>query len=287
MTVSNVIPPINGDPDAVVIDRIRVAKWIQKVTDAEEGAIPEWEARDTKRREDRERKKKHKKRIQNVTHTHFAMKALEFKLIKSIVSFHKVNEENGGTFENKPCRITTRDLLPYYRAADFKNFFNVYLCVDEDFRGELDVKQWVNFFSKMKKTVSKKAAYLLFTDLDKDADGLLTIEDLIEYMFAKANPKQLELMKCNILHIVKKNRAVGQEGLAEAEMNQMFEYYDEEFVGFIKVRSLKDRLKSFNLPPAAGVSIYAKLKELNDDDMISLAEFLKLFKPYLIVDHIA
>lgn len=276
-----------GDDSSIrVIDRMRVASWIQKVTDAEEGAIPEWEARDTRRREDLDRKHKRKMRQETVAHTHHVMKMLENKLIKSVVSFHAAlgDDDPAKAAETKP--ITTRDLLPYYRADDFKNFFNVYLCVDEEFRGELNIKQWVHFFSKMKKTVSKKTAYLLFTDIDKDADGKLTVQDLVEFIFSKADARQLELMKSNIMKVIRKNQAVGVSGITKAEVNQIFEYYDEDFVGYVKLRNLKDRLKSFNLPAAANVSIYANFEDLYDDDMISSTEFVRLFKPYLIIDHI-
>ena len=155
--------------------------------DAEEGAIPDWELRDTKKREERERKRERKQRLQNVNSTHYAVKILESKLIKSIESLHEVVGENGTkkSFHAKP--VTTRSLLPYYRAADFKNFLNVYLCVDDEFKGELNIDQWVNFFSKMNRNVSKKSAYLVFRDLDKDADGLLTVENLIDFIFAKAD----------------------------------------------------------------------------------------------------
>ena len=259
----------------------------RQVTDAEEGAIPAWEARDTKRREERERKKQRKRRMANVSNTHYAVKVLESKLIKSIISLHNVigEEDREAAFEAKP--VTTRQLLPYYRAVDFKNFLNVYLCADEDFKGELNIEQWANFFTKMKRSVSKKTAYLLFTDLDKDADGLLTIGTLIEFVFSKASSKQLDIMKKHVMKIVKKNQAVGHGGLSEAEMNQMFEYYDEDFLGFIKARDLKDRLKSFNLPAPAAASLAVHFTELSDDeDMVSLQEFLKMFKPYLIVDHV-
>ena len=285
MTISTE-PPVTKGRDSKVLDRVRMASWIQKVTEAEEGAIPEWEARENKRREEADRKNKRKARKDNVAHNHHVMKMLENKLTKSVIAFHAAlgNEDPNKVVEARP--VTTRDLLPYYRAADFKSFFNVYLCVDEEFKGEIDVNQWVFFFSKMKKTVSKKTAYLLFTDLDKDADGKLTVEDLIEFMFSKANQKQMELMKSHIMKVIRKNQAVGHLGVTEAELNQIFDYYDEDFVGYIKVRSLKDRLKSFNLPSPASASIYTKIRDLYDDDMISLIEFVRLFKPYLIVDHI-
>ena len=266
------------------LDRVKVAHWIQKVTDAEEGAIPDWEARQTAKKLEKERKRIKKNRMDNVTKTHAAVKTLETKLVKSINSYHEVVGIHGDTFEVKP--VTTRDLLPYYRASDFKGFCNVYLSVDEFFKGFLDVYQWVDFFSKLKKTVSSKTAHGIFSDLDTDSDGLLNLEDLIDYIFSKATPQQLDLMKNNMLKTVKKNQAVGSTGLTSKELIQMFEYYDEDFVGYIKVRNLKDRLKSFNLPLPAQAIFDDTFKELYDDDMISLEEFLRMFKSYTIINRI-
>lgn len=75
-------------PPIPVVDRLKVAQWINKVTEAELEAIPEWEIREDRKREEKGRLKMKKKRMQNVSHSHYAIKVLEGKLTKSIKFVH-------------------------------------------------------------------------------------------------------------------------------------------------------------------------------------------------------
>jgi Ca2+-binding EF-hand superfamily protein len=255
-----------------------------KVTDAVEKSIPEWEKREIKKREHADRVRRQQARIKNAQQTHILMRLLEGKLVKSIISFHTVLDE--GVDINSNTGINNRDLLPYYRSEDFKSFVNCYLLIDEDFSADLDIYEWVNFFTKMNKSVSKKMAYEIFTELDTDFDGKLTILDLITYIFPKATKPQYDLMHRNVMSIVKKNQVIGKDSVTERDLIEMFEHYDDSFVGFIKLRDLKDKIKAFNLPSIAHDSILVNFEEMYDDDMINQSDFVRIFKPYTIISAI-
>jgi Ca2+-binding EF-hand superfamily protein len=208
---------------------------------------------------------------------------LERKLVSAIRYFHaEVNSDGRKLLNVAKCELKTRDLLPSYTMADVENFLNIFSRADKGYSGDLDENEWVDFFTKFNKSMTPLAARQLFSSVDLNHDGSLSVRELVPIVFAKASPEQIEKISNYLEFEVAKNVSDDTMDLARKEdVALLFETYDVAHTGYIPVKLLRDKLVFFQLPIAAQLFFNEKLKNMEEDDMLSLTEFLRIFIPYL------
>ena len=128
------------DPNAKkMLDKERIANMMQKVTDASNESTPEWEKRLDHKNKQLKRSRTQKK-IDRYNNAHEMLLVLERKLKTAIMSAHQgVDSDVMEVRKN----LTTRDLLPFYKILDLKNFLEIYHKVDVDLSGDLNVDEWL------------------------------------------------------------------------------------------------------------------------------------------------
>jgi Ca2+-binding EF-hand superfamily protein len=94
----------------------------------------------------------------------------------------------------KKVQLTNRALLPYYKVDEVRHFLDVFMMVDVDFSGDLDVNEWVKLFTSMNKSITPHQARMIFLQVDVSGDGYLSIKELIPIVFSKATKEQQKLI---------------------------------------------------------------------------------------------
>jgi hypothetical protein len=69
--------------------------------------------------------------------------------------------------------------------------------------------------------------------------------------------------------------------LTYSDVDQLFEIYDRENVGFVSVWYIRDRIGDMALPDPVSTSFLASIKDIDEDEMVNLREFLRMFKAYI------
>ena len=72
------------------------------------------------------------------------------------------------------------------------------------------------------------------------------------------------------------------EQVSISDIEQLFDAYDEESIGFVTVGHIKERVKHhFGLSESVVYAFLFSLDEINDDEMLNRVEFHRLLKPYI------
>ena len=256
-----------------VLNHEKLLATMKKVIVAEKESVPEWEKR---RSIALQSKGKGNRNISRTSQLSIVL--LERKLIHAVKSLNKEVDS-----KSEVARLTNRMLQPHYKLADLKNFLHIFQSVDEDYSGDLDVEEWIKFFQTMNKTISQQQARVMFNKIDTNGDGFLSVCDLVPVVFSNASSEQ----KDNILKFLElelsKRKIVGKECIGEDDLRMLFESYDKDLLGFIKISFIREKVKSYALPDSAHVSVTSMLNDYDDDEMFNFADFKKLFQDYLAV----
>lgn len=93
-------------------------------------------------------------------------------------------------------------------------------------------------------------------------------------------------MYCLISHfnlilaeIIRKN--TGSVTLLQTEIDQLFESYDVEGIGYVSVEAIRDRIKSFQLAENVQLMVMGWFGDINDDEMLNLLEFSRFMNPII------
>ena len=211
-----------------------------------------------------------------------AKQMVEKKLRMAIIDIHNPIElVHGGASLPKKVSLTTRQLLPYYKIEEIRYYMDVFAAVDSDFSGDLDINEWVKLFTSMDQSISPHQARMIFMQLDKSGDGVLTSKDLIPIIFNKASREQLQLILSYVQSEIIQKRN-DEHCLKPAEVAQLFECYDSEAVGFVHVSAIRDRIRSFLLPETAHFGFMESISKLEEDEMLNEQEFTRVLKPYSV-----
>lgn len=265
---------------------------MKKVMDAENDNVPHYIEVEVKRRKELKLQKSRRLRQSDSHHSKSTIVALERKLIASIKRFHAdkkskaLSPENVmASFHEEKFVLKARDLIPHYKLSDVKDFLNAFFLVDKNLSGYLDLEEWVAFFQAMNESMTAQAARLLFSHVDVNGDGVLSLHELVPVIFAEASPHQVKLIlkfiddeitrsmsTYNIIDVYKEDLAI------------LFEAYDSDNIGYIKVHLIRDKLMRFQLPVAAQMAFNEKLRGIEDDDMMNLPEFTRMFLSYLSLE---
>lgn len=252
-----------------VLNREKLLSTMNKVINAEQGSVPEWE------RQMNEKNAAKNKKSSKTSQISFLL--LERKLVHAIRSLHSET-----ICTTAGPKLTSRMLLPHYKLSDLKNFLHFFQSVDEDYSGDLDIDEWVKFFHAMNKSVSHQQARIMFNKVDKNGDGYLSVSDLVPVIFSHANGEQ----KGHILQFLEmelsKRKLVGNEYLTEEGLEMLFEHYDVRLVGFLRVSLVREKIKALELPDEPRVAILSELSDHDEDEMLNFAEFRRLFEDYIV-----
>jgi Ca2+-binding EF-hand superfamily protein len=264
-------------------DQDKLDSVVKKVMDAQQESIPPWEEELNRKKDMKMKKSMRRRRANNSQHSHTTIVAIERKLACSIKRCHDVDKEEGSGI---PCEekvvLKARDLVPHYKLSDVKNFLNAFFRVDKNLSGYLDVEEWVEFFLAMNQLMSSQSARQLFSHIDSNRDGVLSLHELVPVIFAEASPNQVAIILKHIDDEVTRNMSsYNAHAVYKEDMAVLFETYDADNIGYIRVQLIRDKLMRFHLPVAAQLAFNEKLKGIEDDDMINLAEFIRLFITYL------
>ena len=140
----------------------------------------------------------------------------------------------------------------------------------------------VQFFSAFNKSVTIKQARTMFVKMDDDNDGFLSLRDLVPVIFSRANKEQLVLiMKYMEADVCNKKEITAKEYVLKEDLEAMFADYDAvDHLGFVGVQQIKDKIRSFQMSDQAHLAIFAIFMGYEDDEMVNMTEFIKLFAPY-------
>ncbi len=117
--------------------------------------------------------------------------------------------------------------------------------------------------------------------IDKDSDGYLSMRELVPVIFSKATYKQQKLIiEYTELELIKKIDANQVPKVSTIELEQLFEAYDTQNVGYVNVSHIRERIRAMNLSENCLFSFMETITELNDDEMVNSMEFKRIFKVY-------
>lgn len=231
---------------------------------------------------DREKLKLLKKKKEKLSPA--AINIIEDKVRNAIKDAHraeyakKITRDEDVKFVKK--KLTTRQLLPYYTINEVRHFLDIFAKVDEDFSGDLNINEWVHLFQSLNASVPVQEARIIFLKIDKDNDGYLTLKELIPVVFSKATINQQKLIALFTENeLIKKSE--GLTLLSGFDLDLLFESYDLNSVGFVEIGFIRERIRGLNLQEMQQFHFMENLIGIEDDDMVNLQEFTRIFAPYM------
>jgi Ca2+-binding EF-hand superfamily protein len=265
---------INDISHLSALDEEKIRSLVLKVDEAVLSSIPHWE----KAREVRTPSKKRDFR-RTMSSIRTNVDVLEKKLTVTIKSYFR-NYLSPANTEIKI--LNTRALLPYYKLSDVKHFLDAFQKVDEDYSGDLDIEEWCNFLTSFNKSLSKQHCRTIFHRVDRNGEGVLSIRELIPVVFSKANKEQQALITKYMEIEISKRKAAGLGLINDHDLHKLFDYYDEESLGFISVDFLREKLKYLQLPDVASESLLGKIQAMDPDEMLNHSDFIRVFQFILL-----
>lgn len=167
-------------------------------------------------------------------------------------------------------------MLPYYKAEDVRHFMDIFTKVDEDFSGDLDMNEWVRLFGSIDHSIPEQEARSIFMKF-KNEKGVLTVNELIPVVFSKATKDQIKLIvKFCLAEIMRP--ATESVVLTFAEIDQLFETYDVENVGFVAVGFIREKVREMPLSDNVISNFLSTIKDIDEDEMVNHREFGRMFK---------
>jgi len=205
---------------------------------------------------------------------------LERKLMLAIKDIHRPVTESKRSTEKK-ITLTNKMLLPFYKVEDVRHYMDIFTAVDIDFSGDLDINEWIKLFTSMDKSQSAHEARMIFMQLNRAGDGVLTSKDLIPIIFNKASREQMNLIMAYVeSEIIQKRN--DEHCLSLAEVAQLFECYDVDAIGFVPVETIRDRIRAMQLPEVAHFAFMDSIAKMEEDEMLNEQEFNRVLRMYTI-----
>lgn len=256
---------------------------LKKVKDAEVDSIPDWELALIRKRDQQMKSSIRRRRNDKCKHSQRTTITLEGKLAMAIKRVHAADEtdEIDATSGQKRPILRARDLVPHYKLSDVKNFLDGFFRVDKNMSGMLDLEEWVEFFLSMNDSMTAHSARQLFSHIDSNGDGVLTLHELVPVIFSQGTTSQVSLILKYVDDEISRNMTSNQKhAVLKEDLAILFEAYDADNIGYIKLQLVRDKLVKFHLPVAAQIAFNSKLKGMEDDDMVNFPEFSRMFVPY-------
>jgi Ca2+-binding EF-hand superfamily protein len=138
----------------------------------------------------------------------------------------------------------------------------------------------VKLFGLLNENVPAQQARMIFMKVDDNQDGSISIRELVPIVFNKASKDQLKLIINHVeAELVKKNNSIVY--MFPNEMEQLFECYDVGKIGFITVATIRERVRTFNMPESVLFDFLDSISGVEDDEMVNQEEYLRLMKAYI------
>lgn len=115
--------------------------------------------------------------------------------------------------------------------------------------------------------------------IDVNVDGQISLNELVPVVFSNATKEQLRAI-INYVESEVIRKHTGSVTLTHLDVEQLFDGYDVESLGFISVQFLKERIKAFNLAENVLFMMIDLMKDMSDDEMVNINEFARLLKPF-------
>ncbi len=116
--------------------------------------------------------------------------------------------------------------------------------------------------------------------LDKNGNGYITMRELIPVIFSRASRQQLKLIiDFASFELIKKQDGIVTMSLTE--MEQLFEYFDVNNLGYVSVSAIREQVNRMQLPEPALFMFFDCISVAADDEMVNLSEFVRLLKLYV------
>jgi Ca2+-binding EF-hand superfamily protein len=257
-----------------VVDEQKLSLMMKRVEEAGQASIPHWEkSRDVV---SPSRKKDLRRTVSSIRTN---VDVLEKKLLLTVRSFFRNQSLSSGA-EMKI--LNTRSLLPYYKLADVKHFLDAFQKVDEDYSGDLDIEEWCQFLTSFNKSLSKQHCRTIFNRVDRKGEGVLSVRELIPVVFSQANKDQQALITKYLEIEISKRKASSKDLINETDLRKLFDYYDEESLGFISVDFFREKIKYLQLPDIATESLLEKIQAMDSDEMLNPSDFVRIFHQYIL-----
>lgn len=262
------------------LDKKHIERILTKVNEAVE-SNPEWESKlrenALKKQEQRRKNTKEKISVQ-------ARDAIERRLHDAIKSKLKLDRDEAPaetTTAKKPV-LTARALLPSYKMSDVKGFLEVFTRTDEDFTGDLNINEWVKLFALFSKSIPAHECKLLFLQIDTKNEGVLTFRDIVPIVFTKADKTQMKLIISYLESEISTKSSTGKQHICVtvAEIDQLFDCYDTDNIGFVAVNYIRERIRGMAMPEPVQFAFMESIIDLEEDEMVNNQEFLRIFRPY-------
>jgi Ca2+-binding EF-hand superfamily protein len=264
----------NHHPSKVyAFDQNKISLLMKKVEEAGQ-SIPHWE-------KDRDLVSPSRKKSlhRTVSSIRTNVDVLEKKLLLTVRSFFRNQSLSPGADMKI---LNTRSLLPYYKLADVKHFLDAFQKVDEDYSGDLDIEEWCQFLTSFNKSLSKQHCRTIFNRVDRKGEGVLSVRELIPVVFSQANKDQQALITKYLEIEISKRKASSKDLINETDLRKLFDYYDEESLGFISVDFFREKIKFLQLPDAATESLLGKIQTMDPDEMLNPSDFVRIFHQYVV-----
>lgn len=270
------------------LDKAFIQKLMDKVGDATDNG-PDWEAklRESVMKKEALKRKKTKEKISVQ-----AREGIERRLQNAIKSKLRSMGSGGVTSppstapgapnspDKKKFVLTNRMLLPSYKMADVRGFLDVFNRTDEDFTGDLNINEWCKLFSVFSKSIPQHEIKLMFLQVDTKKEGVLTFRDIVPIVFSKADKNQIkwiiQFLEGEIVQKSDKN----VHSISAAEIEQLFDCYDTDNIGFVAVSYIRERIRNMNLPEPIQFAFMESIVDLEEDEMVNNQEFLRIFRIY-------
>lgn len=278
--------PVELQQHARPLDPHSIQKWVSRMDKATENA------NDINKQE--KNHKKHKKQ-EHLSQT--AISALETKLQLAIRGEYRAEQarlrqkrEMSETVSTSPkspihrnnktstVNINTRALLPHYRLEDVHQFMDNFAKVDENCSGDLDVNEWIRLFTSLNESIPEHEARMIFMRIDKDSDGFLTIRELVPVIFSRANKDQQAIIIQYLESQLSEKHGEDIPTVTILELTQLFEAYDINHIGYVEVALIRERVKDLRMNEQVLFAWLDSISNMADDEMVNLAEFLRMFK---------
>ena len=75
--------------------------------------------------------------------------------------------------------------------------------------------------------------------------------------------------------------------ISAAEVDQLFDCYDTDNIGFVAVSYIRERIRNLQLPEAVQFAFMESIIDLEEDEMVNNQEFLRIFKPFCSASSLA
>ena len=111
---------------------------------------------------------------------------------------------------------------------------------------------------------------------------MLSVSDLVPIVFSKGDKQLFELLSNYLEEQIANAGLKGKDGVTILEMEALFECYDVHHIGYISVSLLREKIKSMRLPVSAMGLVTASFVDYEDDELLNVAEFIRVFNSFII-----